>query len=323
MNDDTFYEIALKNLANAASAKDKALLERYLQDASYVAKYKALQAVQVYNTSSAAYNEFNLKRGLEKLRQKIKEDEKRKFLINKKALAIAASFAILLSVGLWFNKLYISKTAVNYIIASSLKGQRTQITLPDSSTVFLNAGAQLRYPEKFTTNQREVFLTGEAFFKVKRNESKPFMVNSGNFKTTVLGTSFNVNNTNPTSFSVVVKTGKVKVENTKTNNQFILVKNTQVVFNKALNTLEKSSINADYATNWHKNILHFNAITLQEAFGKIETWYNVNIQCNSKTLLNKKIRAVYNDKPLEEVLKSLEFMVGLQYTIENNTVTIK
>ncbi|WP_147676706.1 FecR family protein [Algibacter pacificus] len=323
MNDDIFYEIAFKNLANETSVEDKELLERYLQHSEYKNKYNELVEILSHETSSKIFNEFNLKHGLKTLRRKINQEEKRKFSINKKAFAIAASLLLFLGIGTLLNNANFSNPSVNYVLVTSLEGQRTQIILPDSSIVFLNTGSEIRYPEKFNNKQRSVFLKGEAFFKVKRDVYKPFVVNSGNFKTTVLGTSFNVNSTAQTNFSVVVKTGKVKVENTNTKKEFILIKNTQVVFNKELNALEKSAVNAAYVTDWHNNILRFDAITLKEAFSKIEAWYHVKVQCESEAILNKKIRAVYNNEPIDKVFKSLEFMVGLKYKIENNKVIIK
>ncbi|TXE06101.1 DUF4974 domain-containing protein [Seonamhaeicola algicola] len=323
MNDAVFYELALKEIANEASVKDLELLGQYLENPEYKYKYDELVETLSHDASSSVYKEFDLKRGLEKLRYKIHQEEKRKLFISKKAMAIAASLVLFLSVGLLLNNVSGSKTSVNYVLATSLQGQRTKVVLPDSSTVYLNAGTTLRYPEKFTNNSRTVFLKGEAFFKVKRNEHKPFVVNSGNFKTTVLGTSFNVNNTSQANFSVAVKTGKVKVENSSTKNQFILIKNTQVAFNKELNVLEKSNVNANYICSWHENILRFDAITVKEAFSKIEAWYNVKIQCESEALLSKKIKAVYNNEPIDKVLKNLEFMLGIQYNLENNTIIIK
>lgn len=323
MNDAVFYELALKEIANEASVKDLELLEQYLEKPEYKYKYNVLVETLSHDASSSVYKEFDLKRGLEKLRYKIHQEEKRKLFISKKAMAIAASLVLFLSVGLLLNNISRSKTSVNYVLATSLQGQRTKVVLPDSSTVYLNAGTMLRYPKKFTNNSRTVFLKGEAFFKVKRNEHKPFVVNSGNFKTTVLGTSFNVNNTSQANFSVAVKTGKVKVENSSSKNQFILIKNTQVAFNKELNVLEKSNVNANYICSWHENILRFDAITVKEAFSKIEAWYNVKIQCESEALLSKKIKAVYNNEPIDKVLKNLEFMLGIQYNLENNTIIIK
>ncbi len=69
--------------------------------------------------------------------------------------------------------------------------------------------------------------------------------------------------------------------------------------------------------------MRFDAITANEAFSKIEKWYNVKVRCESDSILNRKIRAAYSNEPLEKVFKSLEFMIGITYKIENDTVLIK
>ncbi|XCF06888.1 FecR family protein [Tamlana crocina] len=322
MNDEVFYEIAIKNLTNESSEEERAQLKRYLLLPEYQAKYDELADV-LKNHPAEAFQEFNLNRGLKKLRYKIKQAESDNFFSNRKIMAIAASLVVLLGLGILFNNDFFVPKPVNYVSVTSMAGQRTEILLPDSSIVYLNSGATIRYPEKFLSNQRDVELKGEAFFKVKRNVDKPFTVISGNFKTTVLGTSFSVSNNDENDFQVVVKTGKVKVENNITKKQFILIKNTQVAFNAEDGELEKSTVNSEYVTDWHKNLLRFDAITAKEAFSKIEKWYNVKIYCEADSILNRKIRAAYSDEPLEKVFKSLEFMIGLKYEIENDTIIIK
>lgn len=323
MNEEVFYETAIKILTGKSSEEEKELLRQYLLYPEYKVQYNKL-AETFKNHPAEVYQEFDLKRGLKKLRRKIEQTEPaRTSFTNKKAWAFAASLVLFLGLGMLVKRHFFTSKPINYVSVTSKVGQRTEILLPDSSIVYLNSGTSIRYPEKFVGNYRNIELKGEAFFKVKRNIEKPFVVNSGHFKTTVLGTSFNVVNNGDNDFRVVVKTGKVKVENQVTQRQFTLVKNTQVVFNAATGKLEKSYTNAEHITDWHKNLLRFDAITAKEAFAKIEKWYNVKIHCKSDSILNRKIRAAYRNESIDKVLKSLEFMIGLKYEIKNDSVTIK
>ncbi|MBD0824935.1 FecR family protein [Aestuariibaculum marinum] len=321
MNDEVFYEIALKYLAHRASAEETELLKKYLLNVEYLEKYNTLS--EAFRNESTNVNEFSLERGLKKLRYKIEQSEKRRVLKFRKRFAVAASIVVFLGLGVLLNSIFFNPRAINYISVSSPIGERIEVLLPDSSLVFLNSGATLSYPESFQSNQRNVKLAGEAFFKVKRNVKKPFQVQSGNFTTTVLGTSFSVVNKAENDFQVTVRTGKVRVENRVTKKQFILEKNNQVVFNNLQEDLVKRHVNASKVTDWHKNILRFDAITAKEAFSKIEQWYNVKVLCKSDTVLNRKIRAAYKNEPVDKVLKSLEFMIGIEYTIQNDSILIK
>ncbi len=90
------------------------------------------------------------------------------------------------------------------IITFQTEGKPQSLTLGDGTLITLGKGSSIRYPAKFDDHLREVYLEGEAFFKVKRDEKKPFLVYSGGLITRVLGTSFNVKSS--------VKSGKVEVE---------------------------------------------------------------------------------------------------------------
>lgn len=83
--------------------------------------------------------------------------------------------------------------------------------LPDGSAVALNKNSEIIYPSKFKGGVRKVKLKGEAFFDVKRDTERPFMIDAGPVTITVLGTSFNVRNTG-TEVEVIVETGRVKVQ---------------------------------------------------------------------------------------------------------------
>lgn len=321
MKDEVFYEIALRYLANTATEEEKQLLQQYLLTTEYSEKYSIL--LETFQSESININdEFSLERGLKMLRYKIQQSEKRKVFKLRKSLAIAATIVTFLGLGILLKSTFFNAKTINYVSVTSPAGERINIVLPDSSVIFLNSGATIKYPEQFEANERNVQLTGEAFFQVKRNVNKPFIVHSGNFTTTVLGTSFNVVNNNR-KFQVTVRSGKVKVENTVSKKQFILEKNTQVVFNSVKDDLIKESVDAKIYTDWHKNILRFDAITAKEAFKRIEQWYNVKVCCESEAILNRRIRASYEDEPIDKVLKSMEFMIGIQYTIEKDSILIK
>lgn len=98
------------------------------------------------------------------------------------------------------------------VLVATGAGERKHITLPDHSIVSLEPGSTLRYPESFDAGSRQVMLDGEAFFDVQHDEKHPFTIEANDIRTTVLGTSFNVEAFQGTSQKVVVVTGLVKVQ---------------------------------------------------------------------------------------------------------------
>lgn len=86
-----------------------------------------------------------------------------------------------------------------------------KIILPDSSEVWLNADSYIKFPESFRKGLRIVAVNGEAFFKITRDESSPFIVRSQQLEVRVLGTEFNFNNYTPDNTQVALVSGKVEV----------------------------------------------------------------------------------------------------------------
>jgi len=92
-------------------------------------------------------------------------------------------------------------------------GKRKELMLPDGSKVWLNAGSQLTFPERFEANKREVYLEGEGYFDVQPNADAPFLVVTEDFLVKVLGTSFNVSSYRDDPFaSTVLISGKITLE---------------------------------------------------------------------------------------------------------------
>lgn len=96
-------------------------------------------------------------------------------------------------------------------------------TLEDGSTVYLADKACLQYPEHFSTDKREVSLTGNALFEVNGNPERPFLIEAGEIQIEVIGTSFHIKNVKDSPFQLSVQRGKVKVNQAK-NTQSLYVK---------------------------------------------------------------------------------------------------
>ena len=110
-------------------------------------------------------------------------------------LKMAASLVLMIGVGFFAYRVYKEMAqgrAVIQITKTTLRGQKSNITLADGTNVRLNSESTLIFPEKFDKDSREVKLIGEAFFQVTEDPSKPFIITSGDLRTRVLGTSFNI-----------------------------------------------------------------------------------------------------------------------------------
>ena len=217
---------------------------------------------------------------------------------------VAAAAAIVLALGIgWFlYRAEINRPGSTKVVATLPKGviqirntstKPRQVTLEDGSLVTLKASSSISYPEHFGNTTRSVLLEGEAFFNVKKDPTKPFIVHTGELVTEVLGTSFSIRSYSHTpSIEVRVATGRVSVyENetekpTQNRNGVILTPNQRVVFDKASHQLVP---------------------------GLVENPVVIHPPATPQSFL-------FEDAPLPAVLKSLERAFGVEIVLENGAL---
>jgi ferric-dicitrate binding protein FerR (iron transport regulator) len=209
------------------------------------------------------------------------------------------------------------------------KGERTNLTLPDGSQVELNAGSKLTYPSKFTGSTREVQLSGEAFFRVRRDSLHPFHVISSNLAITVLGTSFNMQcYPDKDQAKVALVTGKVRLDRISdpVNKQvlgetLVLTPSEMGVFDKHDLSLEKTKYDMDEETGWQRGIIIFKNADFNEIADRFDKVYNIRL-INKSHKTKFKFKGTFNNPSPEEIVKSICLSKKLSYTINGNVITI-
>lgn len=243
-----------------------------------------------------------------------------------KAISIAACLLLAVATGIYFyqanNPSTILVTAVR-ISPTQATNYTRQLILPDGSNVILKAGSKLYYSKEFNKQIREVKLVGEAYFDIKHNPSKLFIVHAGNITTTVLGTAFNISTVN-NNIVVTVTRGRVKVNNGK-DNIAILNKNEVIQYNIDGTYKEtKNSASQESITNWTKQEMNFDHIPLSTIAQTLSKRYSVNINITDNELANRIFVSSFNGtENLSEVLTLLcELMPDISYTLNNDNVVI-
>lgn len=198
-------------------------------------------------------------------------------------------------------------------------GRQFSVVLPDGTKVWLNAASSIRYPARFEHGHRTVYVMGEAYFEVAKNEAQPFaVIVRDKMRVNVLGTAFNVNSyPEETYSSTTLLQGSVKVTPMAGEGSMPLYPGQQAVLteNKWMERKEKVSI--DQVMAWKNGFFDFNDKSLRAVMGQIGRWYDVTI------VYDKNIRdvALYGkisrDVPLADMLKLLE-TTGLHFRLEGN-----
>lgn len=279
----------------------------------------------------------------------------RKFFLNKMTLAIAGILIIFGSWKIFFTKNPAEKIITNAISSVTTKnGNRTKITLPDGSSVWLNVGSKLDYdPALFNKQVREVYLSGEAFFEVIKNPEKPFLVNAENMLVKVLGTSFNLKSypgekkseaslihgsievtipgkplekhiLSPNEKFVVSNTGNIiqKSQAKSTGIEKPESKKPETIFSiEKINYLPEKNIILE--TAWVDNRLEFRSESFQDVAKKMERWYDVHISFTSKKMEEKILTGSFENETIEQALEALKIAESFHYRIEGKKIIIK
>ncbi|HEY9364902.1 MAG TPA: FecR domain-containing protein [Chitinophagaceae bacterium] len=247
--------------------------------------------------------------------------------INKRFVKLAAAAVVfimfLASVFILFNRP--SENPQPEPLAVHKKENRV-IFLPDGSTVILSAGSKLNYPSSFDgLEKREVFLDGQAFFDIKHNASRPFIVYTGKLKTEVLGTAFDIKAIpGEADITVTVTRGKVKIMD-QDKVLGVITPNQQITYSKQKVSAVTKTINIDSLLNWKEQDLRCDNLTVAEAAELLEGRYHVKIIISDQSITSQRFTTIFSkNDSFEQVLKSICVFNGLsyEYNKQNSVVTI-
>lgn len=266
----------------------------------------------------------------EKINKEFPNEEKIRIPFLKKTgiWKYAAIWILIMFAG--FFVVHITKTpkepVLTYIQKYNPNGRRTIITLPDSSQVYLGAGSKLSYAARFSGKTREIRLEGEAFFEVTKNPDKPFIIHTGNITTKVLGTSFKVTAFLNKPVTVLVSTGKVRVDRhaaDRVESIAVLTPGQTVTWNEKRHEKISGTVPVSEITGWKDGLLVFNETRLSEIASVLERWYNVKIVFKNKRTADQLMKVnLTANVPVNTLMKILSVSGQFKFQIQGNHITI-
>jgi transmembrane sensor len=260
----------------------------------------------------------------------------------------SAAAAVLLIIG-WVYKPEHRINPVTYldrISHSSVKLAETKNTqptpllvkLPDNSTVLLQPGSSLSYPQNFDEkNNREVYLSGEGFFRVTKNKKRPFIVYANEVVTRVLGTSFSVKAfENDLEVEVEVKTGRVSVfamdpsaernfDELDTSKEIIVTPNQKILYSRNSESIRKYMVEvpeivpSDFAS---PPILDFEDAKVSDIFQNLEQSYEIEIVYDKQRLGNCLLTASFTNESLYDKIDLICKGIEAEFKVENGKIVV-
>lgn len=192
-------------------------------------------------------------------------------------------------------------------------GIRTKITLGDGTLVWLHDGTTLRYPDHFTTDQRRVFVDGEAYFEVVSDSDRPFIVENPMMETVVTGTKFNLNAySSDLFFEATLIEGKIQLQNGQKN--YRMKPGQQIQYDPKTEKVSQFEVNPYLSAAWINGKLIMQDEPLSVAVKKISRWYNIEIVMRDPELHRYFLTAtIQNEKP-EQTLRLISMALPVDYS---------
>ncbi|GGC14066.1 anti-sigma factor [Parapedobacter defluvii] len=245
----------------------------------------------------------------------------------KPIIRVAAIFLAVLSVGTLLLFLKKNKNPVDAPAAQITRtveipnGKKGQLTLPDGTVVYLNAGSTLRYPDRFPADSREVYLVGEAYFDVTADSKRPFRITTDQTVTEVLGTAFNLTAYPDEQQTVLVEQGSVRFASLHASKELVVHAGEGARYQTGGSLTSIDNIPTDRLA-WKTNNLVFNNHRLADIAKRIQRWYGVTVEIKREELNTMTFTGSFDNAALKELMDDLSFVMQFRYQIINQHITI-
>jgi transmembrane sensor len=362
---DRIIELLAKRLGGAASEDEAAeLYELIKQNPEHHYLVEIIEAIDSKKSASLIHEseEQFVKKNWGKLQDKLQSEEvktfddahqdspklflfRRSFQLAAIWIAVVAALSIcvyLSSNHNWFSNKNIAFTTGTHQIEIPYGVLGKQV-LPDGSEVWMNSGSHIRYSDDGKQNTRDVYLEGEAYFKVKHDATHPFIVHAGNISVKALGTEFNVQAyPDEKTIRTTLVNGKVQITMAeKPDQNIILVPNEKltVTSNEQASPLQNqkkikqfsyeveqitkaSSATKTLELAWMQDELSFQNESFAEVAKKMERRYNVHIIFNNTSLQDENLTGTFKNESVEKALRIIQMTTTFRYQMRNDSVFI-
>jgi len=308
-------------ITGEASEAEKLELTQWMEQNETNRKYfEGICFVDQQAVASHRIEKVNVDQAWQKVHLQMKTGQTHTAPIKKKTATIlplwvrvAAIIVLVSGLAFFFNNQRNNSTVKYNAVATATTDSILNYTLADSSVITLNQNSQIACAPNYGKKERRVKLTGEAFFSVKHNAEKPFIVENNGTFIKVTGTSFNIKGNDPDSLvEVYVKTGSVLFFTAK-NEGVSLVAGETGVYNKNQGTFTKTKESDSNVTAYANRVFVFYNTTLNEVFRQLSKVYGVTIVPADAQLGLVTITVSFNDDEIETILNIIAETLNLKY----------
>lgn len=198
-----------------------------------------------------------------------------------------------------------------------------ELELSDGTRVWLNSVSQLRYPVQFAGNERKVYLSGEAYFDVQRDTTRPFIVSSDGMDVRVYGTEFNVTAYEGEPLRTVLVNGKVGMQ-ARSSEEIFLHPGEMGKYHAEAQKIEVQAVNTRLYTAWKDGTFAFNNETIEQIMGRLSRWYDLNVFYANEEVKSQVFDGIIPQvNNVGDILHLIEGTATVRFELKGNTVVVK
>jgi ferric-dicitrate binding protein FerR (iron transport regulator) len=329
MEEELFTELLAKKLSGEITADELADFNRLVAgNPSFQKEYEVIklywtQDDEPYENVVSIFDSIKKRAGIEDTKfekDNIREINKARYTFPWVRTIAAAVAVMIISIGVYLFKTK-SVEGTSLALLQTKQGATAQVKLPDGTMVTLNALSVLKYPNHFSGQTREVYLSGEGYFDVASDHSHPFIVHTEKAAIKVLGTAFDLKSyTNDAQFEATLFRGSIQATlNTDPTVSILLKPSDKLIVNDSGHQLTKET----YAeTAWMKHKLIFKNEPFNLLANSLVRKYGQNIVFKDKTLKSIRLSGEFENENIQQVLLSLQVVTKFNYKVAGNTIYI-
>lgn len=202
------------------------------------------------------------------------------------------------------------------------RGGEFSVVLEDGTEVFLNSGSEFRYPTNFKSENREVFLKGEAYFNVKKNKSLPFIVHVDKCMVKVFGTEFNINTHKKNCIQTVLVSGKISFS--EQDNEITMEPGEKVEYNIKEGKVTKEKVDVNRYIAWKYGLFIFENETLEDIMNTLSLWYDINVDYSDPKARTVRLTGeMERFDTIDNILYFFEKISNVKFVKSGKKITVK
>ena len=309
--------LLLKYLNGAATAEERSQMDAWLSE-DPANNDILIQMARIHHAQRTRQRirQRNPHKALHRVQQRIAQRSRRMVI---RRLAVAASLLIgILGIASLARQNRQPELPSQMIAVNTNAGMRSQLTLPDGTAVYLNAGSTLVYPSQYDKNERRVKLSGEAYFKVAANTHQPFVVSAAGDKMNirVTGTEFNLQAYEKDGIAqITLMEGSVQLSIEGKKGNVVLTPSDMATYNIQTDQLFLGKANTAQVSAWMNNRLIFKDTPMPEVLRQLTHFFTVDFDVQDDVIRNYTFTGTFENRPLFQILEYMKISSKIEYAM--------